>query len=134
MGWVFFGWGILVTVRRVRRTMKSRFGTARSLYVALGGMVVVSLVIGIWPGQWLVIAAVTSGVFVGLNNTLVIAAVMSIAPVPRPVASATYGFVRFIGGGLAPFVAGKIVEHTRRQPAPAVPAGRGHRVRRRARP
>jgi MFS transporter, ACDE family, multidrug resistance protein len=26
--------------------------------------------------------------------------------VPRPVASATYGFVRFIGGGLAPFAAG----------------------------
>jgi hypothetical protein len=26
------------------------------------------------------------------------------------VASATYGFVRFIGGGLAPFVASKLVE------------------------
>jgi hypothetical protein len=36
---------------------------------------------------------------------------MSVAPVPRPVASATYGFVRFIGGGLAPYVAGKLVEH-----------------------
>jgi MFS family permease len=35
---------------------------------------------------------------------------MSIAPVERPVASATYGFVRFIGGGLAPYVAGKLVE------------------------
>jgi len=30
--------------------------------------------------------------------------------VPRNIASATYGFVRFIGGGLAPFVAGKLVE------------------------
>ena len=29
----------------------------------------------------------------------------------RPVASAAYGFVRFIGGGLAPFVAGKLAEH-----------------------
>jgi len=116
MGWVFFGWGIFVALFAVfgAPTMKGRFGTARSLYVALGGMVVVSLIIGIWPDQkWLVIAAViASGVFVGLNNTLVTAAVMSIAPVPRPVASATYGFVRFIGGGLAPFVAGKIVEHT----------------------
>ncbi len=46
-----------------------------------------------------------------MNNTLVTTAVMSIAPVPRPVASATYGFVRFIGGGLAPFAAGKLVEH-----------------------
>jgi hypothetical protein len=26
------------------------------------------------------------------------------------VASATYGFVRFIGGGLAPYVSGKLVE------------------------
>ena len=26
-------------------------------------------------------------------------------------ASATYGFVRFIGGGLAPYAAGKLVEH-----------------------
>jgi ACDE family multidrug resistance protein len=33
------------------------------------------------------------------------------APVERPVASATYGFVRFIGGGLAPFVAGQLAEH-----------------------
>ena len=36
---------------------------------------------------------------------------MSIAPVERPVASATYGFVRFIGGGLAPFVAARLVVH-----------------------
>jgi MFS family permease len=36
---------------------------------------------------------------------------MSISPVPRNVASATYGFVRFIGGGLAPFAAGLLAEH-----------------------
>jgi hypothetical protein len=30
--------------------------------------------------------------------------------VERPVASAAYGFVRFIGGGLAPYVAGKLAE------------------------
>ena len=52
-----------------------------------------------------------AGAFIGVNNTLVTTAVMSIAPVERPVASATYGFVRFIGGGLAPFAAGKLVEH-----------------------
>src|SRR6185437_11986137 len=48
---------------------------------------------------------------IGLNNTLVTTAVMSISRVPRGVASATYGFVRFIGGGLAPYAAGKMVEH-----------------------
>jgi MFS family permease len=36
---------------------------------------------------------------------------MLVSPVERPVASAAYGFVRFIGGGLAPFVAGKMVDH-----------------------
>lgn len=31
-------------------------------------------------------------------------------PAPRPLASSAYGFVRFLGGGLAPFVAGLIGE------------------------
>ena len=56
-----------------------------------------------------IVAVIVAGAFIGLNNTLVTTAVMSIAPVERPVASATYGFVRFIGGGLAPFVAGLLV-------------------------
>jgi ACDE family multidrug resistance protein len=33
-------------------------------------------------------------------------------PVEPPVSSATYGFVRFIGGGLATSVAAKLVGHT----------------------
>ena len=36
---------------------------------------------------------------------------MLVSPVERPVASAAYGFVRFFGGGLAPFAAGKLAEH-----------------------
>jgi hypothetical protein len=39
-------------------------------------------------------------------------AVMLVSPVERSVASSTYGFVRFIGGGLAPFVAGKLADAT----------------------
>jgi MFS family permease len=70
-------------------------------------------VIGIFPDEPAIVigAVIVAGAFIGVNNTLVTTAVMSIAPVPRPVASATYGFVRFIGGGLAPFAAGKLVEH-----------------------
>jgi len=34
---------------------------------------------------------------------------MTVSPVERPVASAAYSFVRFIGGGLAPYVAGRLV-------------------------
>ncbi|NMO03543.1 MFS transporter [Gordonia sp. TBRC 11910] len=115
LGFVFFGWGILVALFAVfgAPMLKARFGTPRTLYGALTTMAILSAVIGVWAeNRWVVIGAViASGVVVGLNNTLVTTAVMSIAPVPRPVASATYGFVRFIGGGLAPFAAGKLVEH-----------------------
>jgi MFS family permease len=53
---------------------------------------------------------VASGIVVGINNTLTTQAVMLVSPVPRPVASAAYGFVRFLGGGLAPYAAGKLAE------------------------
>jgi MFS transporter, ACDE family, multidrug resistance protein len=36
---------------------------------------------------------------------------MESAPVARPIASAAYSFVRFCGGAIAPFVAGKLGEH-----------------------
>jgi predicted MFS family arabinose efflux permease len=115
LGAVFCAWGVLVALFAVfgAPAFKKRLGTPRTLYGSLALMALVSLVIGIFPEhRWVVIGAtIASGIFIGLNNTLVTTAVMSVAPVPRPVASATYGFVRFIGGGLAPYVAGKLVEH-----------------------
>ncbi|QPP06843.1 MFS transporter [Streptomyces bathyalis] len=115
LGWVFFAWGLLVAVFAVfgAPALRGWFGTPRTLYGNLLFMAADLAVIGIFPGErWVVIGAViAAGAFIGVNNTLVTTAVMSIAPVPRPVASATYGFVRFIGGGLAPFAAGKLVEH-----------------------
>ena len=93
--------------------LKARFGTARTLYGNFALMAVDLAVIGIWSDSkpTVIAAVIVAGAFIGVNNTLVTTAVMSIAPVERPVASATYGFVRFIGGGLAPFAAGKLVEH-----------------------
>lgn len=114
LGLVFCGWGALVAIFAVwvAPWLKARFGTARTLY---GNFVLMGLdlaVIGIWPDRPPVViaAVIIAGSFIGVNNTLVTTAVMSIAPVERSVASATYGFVRFIGGGLAPYVAGKLVE------------------------
>jgi ACDE family multidrug resistance protein len=115
LGGVFFAWGLLVAIFAVfgAPRLGGRFGTARTLYANLALMALALALIGVFPGnRWVVIAAViASGAFAGLNNTLVTTAVMSISPVPRNVASATYGFVRFIGGGLAPFAAGLMAEH-----------------------
>jgi MFS transporter, ACDE family, multidrug resistance protein len=46
-----------------------------------------------------------------VNNTLITEAVMGSAPVERPVASAAYSFVRFSGGAVAPYAAGKLGEN-----------------------
>ena len=114
LGAVFFAWGVLVALFAVfgATWLKDRFGTARTLYGSLVCVAVILAVIGTFSGSvpTVIVAVVLSGAFVGLNNTLVTTAVMSISPVPRNVASATYGFVRFIGGGLAPFVAGLLAE------------------------
>jgi MFS transporter, ACDE family, multidrug resistance protein len=59
-----------------------------------------------------IVAVIASGAFIGINNTLTTQAVMLVSPVERPIASSSYGFVRFIGGGLAPYAAGKIAEHS----------------------
>ena len=114
LGYVFTGWGIMVAIFAVFAAprLQARFGTPRTLYVNLALLSADLVVIAAFTSSQLilVVAVIVSGAFVGLNNTLTTQAVMLIAPVERPVASAAYGFVRFIGGGLAPFCASKLAE------------------------
>ncbi|MBM7784919.1 MFS transporter [Tenggerimyces flavus] len=116
LGLVFTGWGLLVAVFSVFGApwLQRRLGIARTLYLNLALFAVVVLVIAIFTDSppVLIVSVIVAGVFIGVNNTVTTQAVMSIAPVERPIASAAYGFVRFIGGGLAPFAAGKLVEAT----------------------
>jgi MFS family permease len=115
LGLIFCGWGVLVAMFAIWAApwLKARLGTGPTLYGNFVLMAADLAVIGIWPDSKpaVIVAVIVAGAFIGVNNTLVTTAVMSIAPVERPVASATYGFVRFIGGGLAPFAAGQLVEH-----------------------
>jgi MFS transporter, ACDE family, multidrug resistance protein len=55
-----------------------------------------------------IVGIVLSGAFIGTSNTLITEAVMGVAPVERPVASAAYSFVRFCGGAIGPYVALKL--------------------------
>ncbi|WP_433089077.1 MFS transporter [Dactylosporangium sp. CA-052675] len=115
LGLVFTGWGLLVAIFSVAVAprLQRRFGTARTLYANLFLLGVVMTVIAAFTDSpaTVIVAVIVCGAFIGINNTLTTQAVMTVAPVPRPVASASYGFVRFIGGGLAPFVAGKLADH-----------------------
>ena len=116
LGLVFTGWGILVALFAVffAPRLQRRFGTAAVLYANMLGLAIVMAVIalGVQQPAVVVVAVIISGAFIGINNTLTTQAVMLVAPIDRSVASSSYGFIRFIGGGLAPFVAGKIAEAT----------------------
>src|SRR5699024_9806030 len=115
LGFVFFGWGVLVAIFAVfvAPRVRARIGSADAVYATLVLMAIDLAVIATWVQHPTVvmIGVVISGAFIGMNNTLVTSTVMSVAPVPRPVASAAYNFVRFLGGGIAPWVAGKLAEH-----------------------
>jgi len=116
LGLVFTGWGLLVAAFSVwfAPRLQARFGTAKVLYVNMFALGVVMAVIaaGVKTPATVIVAVIVSGAFIGINNTLTTQAVMLVSPVSRPVASSAYGFVRFIGGGLAPFVAGKLADAT----------------------
>ena len=113
LGLVFFGWGILVALFAVfgAPRLQSALGIAKTMYVNLFLFALCILGIAIWTldKPTLIIFTILSGIFIGVNNTITTQAVMTVSPVERPVASAAYSFVRFLGGGLAPYVAGRLV-------------------------
>ncbi|MEF2967211.1 MFS transporter [Paenibacillus sp. M1] len=114
LGFVFLGWGVLLAFTSVYMAprLQQRFGTIKSMSAMLLLFALTLLVMGIWTNvQWAVIAAVVfAGALLGNNNTLITAAVMNAAPVERSTASAAYSFLRFLGGAIAPFLAGKLAE------------------------
>jgi ACDE family multidrug resistance protein len=113
LGLVFTGWGILVAIFAVfgAPRLQASLGIAKTMYANLAAFAVVVLVIAVWTTDRAVLipAVIISGIFIGVNNTVTTQAVMTVSPVEKPVASAAYSFVRFIGGGLAPYAAGRMV-------------------------
>ncbi|MFD8570618.1 MFS transporter [Streptomyces sp. NPDC059639] len=114
LGLVFTGWGLLVAFFSVfgAPRLQARFGTAPTLYANLAALGVIMAVIAacVETPTVVIVAVIVSGACIGINNTLTTQAVMLVAPVERPVASSAYGFLRFIGGGIAPYVAGKLAD------------------------
>jgi len=113
LGLVFFGWGIFVALFAVfgAPRLQERLGIAKTMYINLFLFSLCIFGIAIWTldKPALIVFTILTGIFIGVNNTITTQAVMTVSPVERPVASAAYSFVRFIGGGLAPYVAGRLV-------------------------
>lgn len=112
LGMIFFGWGLLVAIFAVfvAPRLEARFGLVPVLVGTFAVMALDLAAMAIWTdvASVLVATVIISGACSGLNNALVTQAVMEVAPVERPVASASYSFVRFFGGGMAPLAAGLI--------------------------
>ncbi|TMV47220.1 MFS transporter [Paenibacillus mesophilus] len=114
LGYVFFGWGLLLAVTSVfvAPKLQKRLGSVASISIVLTLFAIVLLVMGVeaYTPATIITCVVVSGIFLGINNTLITTAVMESAPVERSVASAAYSFVRFMGGAISPWLAGKLAE------------------------
>jgi len=116
VGLIFFGWGVLLAITSVwvAPRLQRRFGTLPGVVGALLGfaLVLAAMALGTEHKPVLVVGVILAGAFLGVNNTLITETVMKVAPVERGVASAAYSFVRFGGGAVAPWLAGKLGERS----------------------
>ncbi|GAA2016293.1 putative MFS family arabinose efflux permease [Nakamurella flavida] len=115
IGFLFFGWGVLLGICAVwvAPRLHLRFGLPRTFALAMGTFTVLLALIALFvhtPAAVCVLV-IACGAPLGVLNTVFTETAMNISPVPRPVASAGYNFVRFLGGAISPFVCGKLGEN-----------------------
>jgi len=114
IGLIFFGWGLMLAFSSVfvAPRLQHRFGTLPSIWAAMTMFALILAVMALFTTSKavLIVGVVLAGFALGINNTLITEAVMKAAPVERGVASAAYSFVRFSGGAVAPWLAGKLGE------------------------
>src|SRR3954454_7284645 len=115
LGLVFFGWGLMVAIFSVFAAprVKARLGVVPTLSLIYAAMATILLVMAAFDTTPAVLAVcvIVAGAFLGVINTVLTEAVMKVSPVERPVASSAYSFLRFAGGAIAPFLAGKLAEN-----------------------
>lgn len=114
IGLIFFGWGVCLAITSVfvAPRLQARFGTLPVLMAVLALFALDLFVMGLEAHHKpvLIVGVIVAGLFLGINNTLVTEAVMGATTIERSTASAAYSFVRFTGGAVAPWLAGKLGE------------------------
>lgn len=112
IGSVFFGWGVCVALASVfgAPPLQRRMGSVNVLHLALALLAVFQIGIALSGHAGVIVFTILSGIPIGLSNTVFTESAMEVSDAPRPVASAGYNFVRWMGGALAPFIATKLGE------------------------
>ncbi|WP_434143180.1 MFS transporter [Leucobacter sp. gxy201] len=112
LGLVFFGWGLALAITSVlvAPMLTRRFGLRPVLFAMLSGLAVCLVLLGLLVEHLtgLIAVVIAAGLLLGVMNTALTEAVMEATDLPRNVASSAYSGVRFIGGAVAPAVAGPI--------------------------
>ncbi|MGF6835207.1 ACDE family multidrug resistance protein [Paenarthrobacter sp. TE4293] len=116
IGGVFFGWGVAVAVFSVfvAPVLQKRFGAVKVLTGTLAVLMLDLIGLALAAGHSVtavVVLVIVAGALLGINNTVYTELAMGVSDSPRPVASAGYNFVRWMGGALAPFAAAQLGEH-----------------------
>jgi len=114
LGIVFFGWGVLVALgaifaapRLTRRWSPVVLMSGVMVLIALDLLVIA---LGIHSKPVMIVAIVASGLVLGLGNALLSTILMRVSHTNTSVAASATNFIRFAGGALAPFLAGKLSE------------------------
>ncbi|WP_375423784.1 MFS transporter [uncultured Friedmanniella sp.] len=112
LGLIFCGWGLCLALTSVFAApfLTRRIGRQRVLYAMLT-LLAADLAVMAWRVDdltTLVVATIVAGLFLGVMNTVLTESVMEATELPRSVASSTYSGIRFVGGAVAPAVAGVI--------------------------
>lgn len=112
LGFVFFGWGLLLALSSVflapRLTLS--FGLIPVLVTILSGfgLLLAALGFGVHRLPVVITLVILAGIFIGVFNTVLTEAVMEATSLPRNVASSSYSAMRFLGGAVAPAVSGPL--------------------------
>jgi MFS transporter, ACDE family, multidrug resistance protein len=112
IGLVFFAWGVLLALCSVfvAPVLQRRLGSVRALYLALTVLLLLQIAIALSGHDGIIAFVILTGIPIGINNTVFTEAAMEVSDAPRPVASAGYNFVRWLGGAIAPYAASRLGE------------------------
>jgi MFS family permease len=115
LGAVFFGWGVLVALGAIfgAPALSRRFALLPVLGTAFALLTVDLLVIGlgIHSHPVMIVAIISSGAVLGVANAMLSSMLMGLSTGDTAIAASGTNFVRFVGGAIAPFLAGKLAEH-----------------------
>jgi MFS transporter, ACDE family, multidrug resistance protein len=115
LGAVFFGWGVLVALGAIfcAPALTARLPLLPVLGAAFAMLAVDLLTIGlgIHDKGVMIVAIIASGLVLGIANAVLSNLLLGLSTADTSIAASGTNFVRFAGGAIAPFLAGKLSEH-----------------------